>query len=153
MEPTRRRDVQLTGWAQINRDSSNAVTSRLPAVLSIMAAVTLVLLFLLTGSVALPLKALVMNVLSLTAAFGALVWVFQDGHLAAFGTTATGTLVASVPVLLFCLASGTDWHRTRITQSTVTKMTVHGLVERDDVGRLQLTPAGRTVFDALLHRL
>jgi RND superfamily putative drug exporter len=100
------REVQLTGWAQINRDSSNAVTSRLPVVLSIMAIVTVVLLFLLTGSVVLPLKALVLNVLSLTAAFGALVWIFQNGHLAAFGTTATGTLVASVPVLLFCLAFG-----------------------------------------------
>ena len=62
--------------------------------------------FLLTGSVVLPLKALLLNVLSLTATFGALVWIFQDGHLGAFGTTATGTLVASVPVLLFCLAFG-----------------------------------------------
>ena len=100
------RDVQLTGWAQINRDSSQAVTSRLPLVLSVIAAITFLLLFLLTGSVVLPLKALLLNVLSLTAAFGALVWIFQDGHLGAFGTTATGTLVASVPVLLFCLAFG-----------------------------------------------
>jgi putative drug exporter of the RND superfamily len=54
----------------------------------------------------LPLKALLLNVLSLTAAFGALVWIFQDGNLGGFGTTATGTLVASVPVLLFCLVFG-----------------------------------------------
>jgi RND superfamily putative drug exporter len=65
-----------------------------------------VLLFLLTGSVVLPLKALVLNVLSLTAAFGALVWIFQDGHLGALGTTPTGTLVANLPVLLFCVAFG-----------------------------------------------
>ena len=64
------------------------------------------LLFLLTGSVVLPLKALVLNVLSLTAAFGALVWIFQDGHLGALGTTPTGTLVANMPVLLFCIAFG-----------------------------------------------
>ena len=64
------------------------------------------LLFLLTGSVMLPLKALVLNVLSLTAAFGALVWIFQDGHLGALGTTPTGTLVANMPVLLFCIAFG-----------------------------------------------
>ena len=82
------------------------MTSRLPLVLSVIAAITFLLLFLLTGSVVLPLKALLLNVLSLTAAFGALVWIFQDGHLGAFGTTATGTLVASVPVLLFCLAFG-----------------------------------------------
>jgi RND superfamily putative drug exporter len=82
------------------------VTSRLPVVLSVIAAITLVLLFLLTGSVVLPLKALLLNVLSLTAAFGALVWIFQDGHLGALGTTPTGTLVAVMPVLLFCIAFG-----------------------------------------------
>ena len=54
----------------------------------------------------LPVKALVLNVLSLTAAFGALVWIFQDGHLGALGTTTTGTLVANMPVLLFCIAFG-----------------------------------------------
>jgi uncharacterized membrane protein YdfJ with MMPL/SSD domain len=63
-------------------------------------------LFLLTGSVVLPLKAVLLNVLSLTAAFGALVWIFQDGHLNALGTTPTGTLVANMPVLLFCIAFG-----------------------------------------------
>ena len=53
-----------------------------------------------------PLKALVLNILSLTAAFGAMVWIFQDGHLGALGTTPTGTLVANMPVLLFCIAFG-----------------------------------------------
>ncbi|HYB38518.1 MAG TPA: MMPL family transporter [Mycobacterium sp.] len=98
--------VQMTGTAQINRDSSEAITSRLPTVLAVIAAITFVLLFLLTGSVVLPLKALLLNVLSLTATFGALVWIFQDGHLGAFGTTATGTLNAAVPVLLLCIAFG-----------------------------------------------
>ncbi|BBX48762.1 MMPL family transporter [Mycobacterium cookii] len=100
------RAVELTGLAQINRDSVDAVTSRLPLVLIVIAAVTLVLLFLLTGSVVLPVKAVILNVLSLTAAFGALVWIFQDGHLGALGTTPTGTLVANMPVLLFCIAFG-----------------------------------------------
>jgi uncharacterized membrane protein YdfJ with MMPL/SSD domain len=44
--------------------------------------------------------------LSLSAAFGALVWIFQEGHLGALGTTPTGTLIANVPVLLFCVAFG-----------------------------------------------
>ncbi len=104
--PPEGRDVLLTGLAQINRDSADAITSRLPTVLAVIAAITFVLLFLLTGSVVLPLKALVLNVLSLTAAFGALVWIFQDGHLGALGTTPTGTLVANMPVLLFCIAFG-----------------------------------------------
>ncbi|OHV04423.1 MMPL family transporter, partial [Mycobacterium talmoniae] len=100
------RPVQLAGLAQINRDSVAAITSRLPLVLTVIAVISFVLLFLLTGSVVLPAKALVLNVLSLTAAFGALVWIFQDGHLGAFGTTPTGTLVANMPVLLFCIAFG-----------------------------------------------
>ena len=100
------RTVEMTGTAQINHDSVDAITSRLPLVLGLIAVITFVLLFLLTGSVVLPVKALVLNVLSLTAAFGALVWIFQDGHLGALGTTSTGTLVANMPVLLFCIAFG-----------------------------------------------
>jgi uncharacterized membrane protein YdfJ with MMPL/SSD domain len=100
------RSVEMTGNAQVNRDSVAAITDRLPSVLGLIAVITFGLLFLLTGSVVLPLKAVVLNVLSLTAAFGALVWIFQDGHLNALGTTATGTLVANMPVLLFCIAFG-----------------------------------------------
>jgi uncharacterized membrane protein YdfJ with MMPL/SSD domain len=100
------RTVQLAGIAQVNRDSVDAITTRLPWVLGLIAIITFGLLFLLTGSVTLPLKAVVLNVLSLTAAFGALVWIFQDGHLSALGTTPTGTLVANMPVLLFCIAFG-----------------------------------------------
>ncbi|MCV7224482.1 MMPL family transporter [Mycolicibacterium komossense] len=100
------RAVEMTGVAQVNRDSVDAITSRLPIVLGAIAVITFVLLYLLTGSLVLPLKALVLNVLSLTAAFGALVWIFQDGHLGALGTTSTGTIVANMPVLLFCIAFG-----------------------------------------------
>jgi RND superfamily putative drug exporter len=98
--------VEFGGLAQTNRDSVAAITSRLPLVLGLIAVIMLVLLFLLTGSVVLPVKALVLNMLSLSAAFGAMVWIFQDGHLGALGTTSTGTLVANMPVLLFCVAFG-----------------------------------------------
>ncbi|MGK2865702.1 MAG: MMPL family transporter [Mycobacterium sp.] len=100
------RQVLLAGVAQTDRDSVAAIASKLPLVLGLIAAITFCLLFLLTGSVVLPLKALVLNILSLTATFGAMVWIFQDGHLGALGTTATGTLVANIPVLLFCIAFG-----------------------------------------------
>jgi RND superfamily putative drug exporter len=98
--------VDMTGNAQTNRDSVDAITTRLPLVLGLIAVIMFVLLFLLTGSVVMPLKALALNILSLTAAFGAMVWIFQDGHLGALGTTPTGTLVANIPVLLFCIAFG-----------------------------------------------
>jgi RND superfamily putative drug exporter len=100
------RTVEFGGLAQTNRDSVDAITSRLPLVLGLIAVIMLVLLFLLTGSVVLPIKALILNMLSLSAAFGAAVWIFQDGNLGALGTTATGTLVANMPVLLFCVAFG-----------------------------------------------
>jgi RND superfamily putative drug exporter len=100
------RPVEMAGSAQINRDSVDSITSRLPLVLGLIAMIMFGLLFLLTGSVVLPLSALILNVLSLTAAFGAMVWIFQDGHLGALGTTSTGTLVANIPVLLFCIAFG-----------------------------------------------
>ena len=100
------RTVEFGGLAQTNRDSVHAITSRLPLVLGLIAVIMLVLLFLLTGSVLLPVKALALNMLSLSAAFGATVWIFQEGHLGALGTTPTGTLVANMPVLLFCVAFG-----------------------------------------------
>ena len=104
--PPLHRPAQFTGMAQTNRDCVNGITSRLPFVFGFIAVVTLVLLFFLTGSVILPVKAVLLNVLSLTAAFGALVWIFQDGHLGAAGTTSTGTLAVNVPVLMFCIAFG-----------------------------------------------
>lgn len=100
------RTTEFGGLAQTNRDSVDAITSRLPLVLGLIAVIMLVLLFLLTGSVVLPIKALILNMLSLSAAFGAMVWIFQDGNLGALGTTPTGTLVANMPVLLFCVAFG-----------------------------------------------
>ena len=100
------RQALLTGTAAINQDTARAVSARLPIVLIVIAVITFVLMFRLTGSVVLPLKTLLLNGLSLTATFGALVWIFQDGHLGALGTTATGTLVATMPALLFCIAFG-----------------------------------------------
>ncbi|OBI17495.1 hypothetical protein A5712_23935 [Mycobacterium sp. E2327] len=98
--------VLITGTAQVNRDTANAITSRLSLVLAAIALITLVVMFRLTGSVVLPLKTLLLSGLSLTASFGALVWIFQDGHLGGLGTTATGTLVLTMPVVLFCIAFG-----------------------------------------------
>ena len=100
------RPVLFGGAAQYNIDSVESVTSRLPVALGVIAVITFIVLFLVTGSVVLPLKALVLNMLSLTATFGALVWIFQDGHLGGLGTTATGTLVVNIPVLMFCIAFG-----------------------------------------------
>ena len=147
------RDVMFTGVAQINRDSVDAVTSRLPLVLAVIAAITFVLLFLLTGSVVLPLKAIVLNVLSLTAAFGALVWIFQDGHLGAFGTTSTGTLVANMPVLLFCIAFGLSMDYEVFLISRIREFWLHSdqtTADNDESVALGLARTGRVVTAAAL---
>ena len=89
----------------MNRDTADAITSRLPLVLTVIALITLMLMFGLTGSVVLPLKTLLLNGLSLTAAFGALVWIFQDGHLGGLGTTPPARW-SHRPVVFFCIAFG-----------------------------------------------
>ncbi|WP_063046762.1 MMPL family transporter [Nocardia pseudovaccinii] len=95
------------GSAAINRDSLDALGARLPLAAGLIALTSFVVLFLFTGSMLLPLKALALNTLSLTAAFGAMVWIFQDGHLSSvFGNSATGYLVPTMPILMFCLAFG-----------------------------------------------
>lgn len=95
------------GLAPVYKDALESMFSRLPVALAIVAIVTLVLLFLFTGSVVLPVKAILLNLLSLSASFGALVWIFQDGHLSGLlGFTPTGSLNASIPPLMFCLAFG-----------------------------------------------
>ncbi|MCV7356648.1 MMPL family transporter [Mycolicibacterium fluoranthenivorans] len=147
------REVLITGAAQLNRDSVDAITSRLPVVLGLIAVITFVLLFLLTGSLVLPLKALVLNVLSLSAAFGALVWIFQDGHLGAFGTTPTGTLVANIPVLLFCIAFGLSMDYEVFLLSRIREYWLASGRTAADVGEsvaLGLARTGRVVTAAAL---
>jgi RND superfamily putative drug exporter len=99
-------EALFAGPEQANRDGIDSVASRLPLLLGLIAAVMFVLLFLLSGSVVIPLKALLLNTLSLTATFGAMVWIFQEGHLGGLGTTAIGTLIATMPVLMFCITFG-----------------------------------------------
>lgn len=96
------------GRAAVDRDATAALERALPYGLTSAAVIMLVLLFLVTGSVLVPFIALVLSSLSLTATFGALVWIFQDGHLTGLlgDFTATGTIAATVPVLLFALAFG-----------------------------------------------
>jgi RND superfamily putative drug exporter len=100
--------VLLTGATAEDADSLHALGSALPWAALIIVLATFVVLFLFTGSVILPLKALVLNVLSLSATFGAMVWVFQEGHLHWLfpDLTVTGYLTPAMPPLMFCLAFG-----------------------------------------------
>ncbi len=98
----------IGGDAAVFADSQDAMGSRLPWAIGIIAVATFLLLFLFTGSVVLPVKALVLNMLSLSATFGAMVWIFQEGHLSQWlgDFTVTGELDTSMPILMFCIAFG-----------------------------------------------
>ncbi len=100
-------ELHVSGLGARLIDTKESVLSKLPLAIGLIAIATFVLLFLMTGSLLVPLKALALNVLSLTATFGALVWIFQDGHLSGvLGFTPTGTVDVFTPILLFCIAFG-----------------------------------------------
>ena len=100
--------VLTGGQTADNRDSLAALAGALPYALIWIAVALFTVLFLFTGSLVLPLKALVLNTLSLSATFGAMVWIFQDGHLGGLypQLTTTGYLVPTMPLLMFCVAFG-----------------------------------------------
>ncbi len=100
-------EIAVEGQAAGLVDSKASIAERLPVALTIIVLATFVLLFLLSGSLLVPVKALVLNFLSLSATFGAMVWIFQDGNFAdTLGFTATGALDTSMPILMFCIAFG-----------------------------------------------
>jgi RND superfamily putative drug exporter len=87
-------------------DQKHDLDSRLPLAIALIVLTTFIVLFLFTGSVVLPLKALVLNALSLTAVLGAMVWIFQDGHLKGLLGFTPGPISTTMPLLLFCIAFG-----------------------------------------------
>jgi len=99
--------VALAGVAASQFDEHASLSSHIPLAIVILAATTLIVLFTMTGSVALAIKSLIMNLLTLSAAFGILVLVFQDGRLQGlFDYTATGSLEQTNMIILFIIAFG-----------------------------------------------
>jgi len=92
--------------AAFSIDFTDFIVQRIPLAVAYVMVVTYLVLFLLTGSVVLPLKAIVMNIVSIGASFGALVWIFQQGHLSSLLNFTAAPLDPSVPVLLFCIVFG-----------------------------------------------
>ncbi|MFJ6049060.1 MMPL family transporter [Streptomyces sp. NPDC092307] len=99
--------TSVTGQAAVLVDAQHAIAGALPAAAALVVLATLLLVFLLTGSLLIPLQAVLLNALSLTAMFGAVVWVFQEGNLSGLlSFTATGDIETTLPVLMFCIAFG-----------------------------------------------
>ncbi|SCK32982.1 putative drug exporter of the RND superfamily [Streptomyces sp. WMMB 714] len=87
-------------------DTKASIGDRLPAAVGMVVGTTFVLLFLFTGSVVQPLRALLLNTVSLTASIGAMVWIFQDGHLSSFLGFTEMPMDTSMTVLMFCIVFG-----------------------------------------------
>ena len=101
------RQVVVGGATAAQMDLMASLGARLPWMALVVCGVTGVLLFAAFGSLLLPLKALLMNVLSIGASFGVIVWAFQDGHLASvLDFTSTGTIEATVTVLILAVVFG-----------------------------------------------
>jgi len=98
--------VLVTGSTASDVDVIDFILSRTPSAVLFVVLVTYLVLFLLTGSVVLPLKAVVLNLISISASFGALVFVFQDGHLASLLNFTPQSIDPTVPVLLFSIVFG-----------------------------------------------
>jgi RND superfamily putative drug exporter len=99
--------VLVGGAAAELVDSKASIFGRVPVAGALIGLVTFVVLFLMSGSLVVPAKAVVLNLLSLSATFGAMVWIFQEGHLSGvLGFTPTGMIDTTTPILMFCIAFG-----------------------------------------------
>jgi RND superfamily putative drug exporter len=98
--------VSVGGQTANNLDAMAFIRAHTPAAVAFVMAVTALVLFFLLGSVVLPIKALLMNVLSIGGSFGALVWIFQEGHLRSVLRFEPGPIEPSLPILLFCAVFG-----------------------------------------------
>jgi RND superfamily putative drug exporter len=143
-------ETWVTGPAAILVDFTEQLATDIPVALLFIVVATLVLLFLLTGSVLVPVKALVMNFLSLGATFGVLVLIFQDGRLEApLNFTSTGGIEAVLPVIIFAFAFGLSMDYEVFLLSRIKEFRDQGY-DNDDSVRLGLQRTGRIITSAAL---
>jgi RND superfamily putative drug exporter len=131
-------------------DSTAVIDHYLPLALFLVAGFTFILLLLLFRSVFIPIKALLLNVVSLAATFGAMVWIFQEGHLSGLlDFTPTGALIDTMPILMFCVAFGLSMDYEVFLVSRMKELHDNGLDNEAAVsGGLQQT--GRIITAAAL---
>ncbi|TMD91525.1 MAG: MMPL family transporter [Chloroflexi bacterium] len=98
--------VLVGGQTAVDLDTITFIVDRTPLAVGFVVVVTYIVLFLLTGSVVLPLKAVLLNFLSIGASFGALVWIFQQGHLSNILGFTPQSIDPSIPVILFSIVFG-----------------------------------------------
>jgi len=138
----------VVGQAAAQIDFTDALVARAPLALGIVGVATLLLLFLMTGSVVIPVKALLTNALSIVASLGVLVWVFQDGNLEGLlGFTSTGGIETYVLALVVAFAFGLAMDYEVFLLSRVKELHDEGL-PTDAAVRLGLQRSGRIITSA-----
>ncbi|WP_019137092.1 MMPL family transporter [Cellulomonas massiliensis] len=138
----------VTGQAAAQIDFVDALRAGAPAALLVVVVATFVLLFLMTGSVVLPLQALVVNALSIAASLGVLVWAFQDGRLAGLlGFTPTGGVETYVVVLVVAFAFGLSMDYELFLVSRIAELRDAGVPDGEAVRR-GLQRSGRIITSA-----
>jgi RND superfamily putative drug exporter len=140
--------VQVGGLTAQFIDLQGGILQTLPLAVLLVTATTLVILFLMTGSLVLPIKSIVMNVLTLGATFGALVFVFQFGHLQQLlGFTSSGALEQTQPVFIFAIVFGLSTDYGVFLLARIKEARDGGQPNREAVG-LGLQRTGRIVTAA-----
>ena len=135
--PSGTKEVLVGGEDAQLVDAKESIASRLPLAAGIVAVTTFILLFLFTGSIVQPIRALVLNMISLAAAIGAMTWIFQEGNFSdVLGFTAQ-PMDTSMTVLLFCIAFGLSMDYEVFVTSRVK----------------ELHDAGESTEDAVVHGL
>jgi RND superfamily putative drug exporter len=131
-------------------DFQGSLTDHVPYALAIVIVSTLIILFLMTGSVVLPIKSLIMNFLNLSAVFGLLVLIFQDGRLEGFlDYSSPGAIEQTMPILLFAVAFGLSTDYAVFLLSRIKEARDNGASDSESVA-MGLERTGRIVTAAAL---
>jgi uncharacterized membrane protein YdfJ with MMPL/SSD domain len=143
-------EVLVTGATAEFLDFQDSLEEHLPLAVAIIIVATLVILFVMTGSVVLPVKSLLMNVLNLSAVFGLLVLIFQDGRFEdLLGYSSQGALEQTMPILLFAVAFGLSTDYAVFLLSRIKEARDSGL-ENSEAVAVGLERTGRIVTAAAL---
>ena len=143
-------ETLTTGQAAGQIDFLDSMSARAPYAVALVVLGTFVLLFLMTGSVVLPVKALLLNVISLGAALGVVVWIFQEGHLEGLlGFTSVGALESMVPFLVLAFGFGLSMDYEVFLLSRIVEFHRHG-AGNDRAVSLGLQRTGRIITSAAL---
>lgn len=143
-------DAKVGGQAADLADFTQSIADNAPLAVGTVILASFVLLFLMTGSVIVPIKALLMNVVSLGASLGVLVWVFQDGHLETLlGYDSVGAVEVSIPVLVLAFGFGLSMDYEVFLLSRIVELHERGYSTNEAV-RLGLQRSGKIITSAAL---